>query len=192
MPFTVSSDPQVIEAVRFRIASAAGTEPCGSGLSKRLPEAPQWIMNPHVTAFTEAVSTWVASEETWIGTLVVLAILLRIPGWIASVHPRAKDPKRLFTAQQRRVGFARAEGRCEMSVFGFFRCSNRAAHGDHHYPHSHGGATSLTNFVAGCSRCNTRKSNRLPGFIQTALIEFRRRKYFPDGTSTKAGEWYRP
>lgn len=149
-------------------------------------------MNPQVTALAEAMRDWMTSEETWIGSLVVLAILLRIPGWIASVHPHPKDPQRLFTAQQRRVGFARAEGQCEMSVFGFFRCRSRAAHGDHHYPHSRGGATSLANFVAGCSRCNRRKSDRLPGFVQTALIEFRRRRYFPEGVSTKAGEKYRP
>lgn len=149
-------------------------------------------MNPQVTALVEAARDWVVSEETWLGALVVLAIVLRIPGWIVAVHPRPKDPQRLFTPPQRRVGFARAGGQCEMSVFGFFRCRRRAEHGDHHYPHSRGGATSLANFVAGCSRCNSRKSNRLPGLVQTALIEFRRKKYFPEGMSTKAGEKYRP
>lgn len=148
-------------------------------------------MNPQVSALVEVVRTWVTSEETWIGALVVLAVVLRIPGWIAAVHPHPKDPQRLFTAQQRRVGFARADGRCEMSVFWFFRCQRRAEHGDHHYPHSHGGATTQANFVAGCSRCNSRKSNRLPGAVQTALIGHRRKRYFPAGTPSRPGDKYR-
>ncbi|MEJ1191872.1 HNH endonuclease [Pseudarthrobacter sp. CCNWLW207] len=37
-----------------------------------------------------------------------------------------------------------------------------AEHGDHFYPRSEGGSTSLQNFVAACARCNRAKRARIP------------------------------
>jgi 5-methylcytosine-specific restriction endonuclease McrA len=77
---------------------------------------------------------------------------------------------------------ARAAGLCEVeSGFGR-RCSRPAEHGDHFYPWSKGGSTSLQNFVAACARCNRTKGARIPSPGQQARIERRRRDYvMPDG-----------
>ena len=45
-------------------------------------------------------------------------------------------------------GMARAAGQCEMEAGFGRRCSRAAEHGDHLYPWSKGGSTSLQNFVA--------------------------------------------
>jgi hypothetical protein len=68
------------------------------------------------------------------------------------------------------------------------RCSRPAEHGDHFFPWSKGGASSLQNFVAACARCNRTKGARLPSPGQQARMERRRRAYFtPDG-SVSVGE----
>lgn len=100
------------------------------------------------------------------------------------------DPARLFTTVQRTEGFARAGGRCEMESFLFFRCRTKAHHGDHHYPWSKGGSTSMSNFVAACARHNTSKGAKIPTSWQTMRMEARRRKYFPQGLTVKAGEHF--
>lgn len=105
-------------------------------------------------------------------------------------HP--KDPVRDFSAAQRSAGFTRAAGRCELDgSFWFTRCKRPASHGDHHFPHSKGGASSMENFVAACVRCNTSTGAKIPGLMATMRIERRRRKYFPAGISVKAGAKYR-
>lgn len=92
------------------------------------------------------------------------------------------DPMRMFTAEQRRAGFARADSRCEFSgLLPFTRCRARASHGDHFYPWSKGGATSMENFVAACPTCNLRKSDSIPTMLTAWLIRARRRTYFPPG-----------
>ncbi|MCU1500365.1 MAG: endonuclease [Acidimicrobiales bacterium] len=79
---------------------------------------------------------------------------------------RRRDPARRFTRQQRREGMARAGGQCEMEAGFRRRCSRFAEHGDHFYPWSKGGSTSLQNFVAACARCNRAKSARIPSPAQ--------------------------
>ena len=92
-----------------------------------------------------------------------------------------KDPQRDFTPTQRAEGFARARNQCEhVTVFGR-RCTNAPTHGDHHYPHSKGGATTLSNFVALCARHNLTKGNRVPTHLATRRLERHRRTYFPPG-----------
>jgi len=92
-----------------------------------------------------------------------------------------KDPQRIFTPAQRAEGFARARNQCEhFNVFGR-RCTNAPAHGDHHYPHSKGGATTLSNFVALCARHNLAKSSHVPGHFATRRLERHRQTYFPSG-----------
>ena len=61
----------------------------------------------------------------------------------------------------------------------FSRCNGAAAHGDHWFPWSKGGPTSMENFVAACVTCNTRKGAKVPTYWQTQRLVYRRRKYFP-------------
>jgi hypothetical protein len=118
------------------------------------------------------------------GALFLALMIFRVAGGRAA----PKDPTRMFTANQRSEGFARAGGRCEFETLPFIRCRKPAHHGDHHYPWSKGGATSMSNFTAACVRCNTSKGAKLPGFLSTVRMEARRRKYFPAGVPVKAGQ----
>lgn len=101
---------------------------------------------------------------------------------------RRRDPERRFTRQQRRDGMARAGGRCELeSGFGR-RCNRPAEHGDHFYPWSKGGSTSLQNFVAACARCNRAKRARIPSPWQRQRLERRRRGYVTCHALVSVGE----
>lgn len=123
-----------------------------------------------------------------VAAALVLVLLLR---FAVSGRSAPKDPTRMFSQAQRLEGFARAGGICELDNSWFIRCRKPAHHGDHWYPWSKGGATSMTNFVAACVRCNTSKGAKLPSFFATQRIEARRRRYFSAGVSTKAGEKFR-
>ena len=101
---------------------------------------------------------------------------------------RRRDPVRRFTRQQRREGMARAGGQCEMEAGLRRRCSLPAEHGDHFYPWSKGGSTSLQNFVAACARCNRAKGARIPSPSQRDRLERRRRDYLPPSSSVTVGE----
>ncbi|QDG66103.1 HNH endonuclease [Pseudarthrobacter sp. NIBRBAC000502772] len=117
--------------------------------------------------------------------LVVLVIIAAV------VHRhdlRRRDRVRGFTRQQRREGMARAAGLCEMEAGFRRRCSRPAEHGDHFYPWSKGGSTSLQNFVAACARCNRAKGARIPSPGQQERIERRRRDYFMPEGSVSVGE----
>jgi HNH endonuclease len=106
------------------------------------------------------------------------AVILTIAAAIIGARDvRRRDPARRFTREQRRAGMARADGRCEMEVGFRRRCSRPAEHGDHFYPWSKGGSTSLQNFVAACARCNRAKSARIPSPGQQERMERRRREY---------------
>jgi 5-methylcytosine-specific restriction endonuclease McrA len=92
------------------------------------------------------------------------------------------DPKRIFSLSERTSGFLRAGNQCEhFNIFGR-RCTNAPTHGDHHFPHSKGGATSMSNFVALCARHNLTKGSKIPSVFATRRLERRRRGYFPPGT----------
>jgi hypothetical protein len=119
------------------------------------------------------------------GAFIVMVVLIRV---VARSRQVPKDPSRLFSANQRAEGFARAGGRCELEGWGFTRCRRPASHGDHHYPWSRGGATSMGNFVAACAKCNTSKGAKVPGFFTTLRMQARRRRYFPPGSIVAAGE----
>lgn len=121
-----------------------------------------------------------------VGVLFALSLVLKV---YRAFNKPPKDGDRLYSKQDRMIGFARAGGRCEMDGFlWFLRCSREAKHGDHHYPHSKGGATTMQNFVAACVRCNTSKGAKVPTRMQTRRIQNRRRSYFPKGVSVTAGE----
>jgi hypothetical protein len=101
---------------------------------------------------------------------------------------RRRDPVRRFTRQQRREGMARAGGLCELEAGFGRRCGRPAEHGDHFYPWSKGGSTSLQNFVAACARCNRAKRARIPSPAQQQRLERRRRDYVPPSSSVSVGE----
>jgi len=114
---------------------------------------------------------------------IILVVLMVIAVVIRARDLRRRDPVRRFSRQQRREGMARAAGLCEMEAGFRGRCSRPAEHGDHFYPWSKGGSTSLQNFVAACARCNRTKGARIPTPGQQARIERRRRDYVtPDGS----------
>ncbi|ABK02410.1 HNH endonuclease [Arthrobacter sp. FB24] len=117
--------------------------------------------------------------------VVVLTITAAI---IGARDVRRRDPVRRFTRPQRRDGMARAEGQCEMEVGLRRRCSRPAEHGDHFYPWSKGGSTSLQNFVAACARCNRAKSARIPSPGQQERMERRRRDYVKHEATVSVGE----
>jgi hypothetical protein len=119
----------------------------------------------------------------------LLAIVLTITAAVIKARDvRRRDPVRGFTRQQRRKGMARAEGQCEMEAGFRRRCSRPAEHGDHFYPWSKGGSTSLQNFVAACSRCNRAKGARIPSPAQQERLKRRRRTYVPLEDAVSVGE----
>lgn len=120
--------------------------------------------------------------------VAILALIVVLKVLKAGSGNAPKDPSRLFSSNQRTEGFARAGGICEMESFPFIRCRKKATHGDHWYPWSKGGATSMDNFVAACASCNTSKGAKVPTFFATARLEKRRRKYFPTARSIAVGQ----
>ena len=119
----------------------------------------------------------------------VAAVVLGIAAAVmTSRDVRRRDPVRRFTRQQRREGMARANGLCELEAGLGRRCGRPAEHGDHFYPWSKGGSTSLQNFVAACARCNRAKRARIPSPGQQRRMERRRRDYLPASASVSVGE----
>lgn len=130
----------------------------------------------------DAVLAAIALPGLFVVALTIAAVIIR------AQDVRRRDPVRRFSRQQRREGMARAGGQCEMDAGLRRRCSRPAEHGDHFYPWSKGGSTSLQNFVAACARCNRAKSARIPSPGQQERMERRRRDYLtPDG-SVSVGE----
>lgn len=126
-----------------------------------------------------------------VGAAAALAVSVSIWAvWRARVRA-AKDTRRMYTSPERQQGFARSGGQCEYDRWLLFRCTRTAEHGDHFYPWSKGGATSMQNFVAACVRCNLVKSAHMPSPLMRARIQARRARYFPAGTPTTVGEWNR-
>jgi HNH endonuclease len=118
-----------------------------------------------------------------------LALILIIVASVMQARDvRRRDPVRRFTRQQRREGMARAGGQCEMEAGFKRRCSRPAEHGDHFYPWSKGGSTSLQNFVAACSRCNRAKGARIPSPGQQERLERRRLAYVAFEDAVRVGE----
>ena len=123
-----------------------------------------------------------------VAPVVAMALFAVVGAIMTAQDARRRDPVRRFTRQQRRDGMVRAGGLCELEAGFRRRCSRPAEHGDHFYPWSRGGATSLQNFVAACARCNRRKGARLPSPGRQRRLERRRREYLPPSDSPAAGE----
>ena len=148
---------------------------------------------PVVGAGMSAVSEVFSGMLGRVGSAAVLpgaaAVVLAIVAAVTTSRDvRRRDPVRRFTRQQRREGMDRAGGLCELEAGFGRRCGRPAEHGDHFYPWSKGGSTSLQNFVAACARCNRAKRARIPSPNQQRRMERRRRGYLPPSSSVRAGE----
>ncbi|WP_422759059.1 HNH endonuclease [Paenarthrobacter sp. C1] len=141
-----------------------------------------------LTGLAAQIPVLVTANPVPFAVIAGIFVLIYAARAAARNRPVATDPSRLFSQAQRNEGFARAGGRCELDGFFFTRCKGKAHHGDHHFPWSRGGSTSMTNFVAACARCNTSKGSKIPSAWATMRMEARRRKYFPQGVPVKAGE----
>ncbi|MBT8161648.1 MULTISPECIES: HNH endonuclease [Arthrobacter] len=118
----------------------------------------------------------------------IFIVLVGVAVVIRANDVRRRDPLRRFTRQQRREGMARADGQCELEAGLHRRCLRPAEHGDHFYPWSKGGTTSLQNFVAACSRCNHAKGARIPSPGQQKRLEQRRLAYISTNDAIRVGE----
>ncbi|WP_307037859.1 HNH endonuclease [Arthrobacter sp. B3I4] len=99
-------------------------------------------------------------------------------------RPRRPTPgsSAAFQPPAAQGGHGTGRGQCELEAGFRRRCPRPAEHGDHFYPWSKGGSTSLQNFVAACAGCNRSKGARIPSPGQQARLEGRRRNYAaPDG-----------
>lgn len=111
--------------------------------------------------------------------LAALGVAARIP-LARPDNPWEKDPMRAFPPADRRWIASITGDRCEhRSLFGLLRCRAKGEQADHHYPHSHGGATDRHNLVWLCARHNRRKSDRLPTLLDTWLLYRARLRYLP-------------
>lgn len=153
----------------------------------RGPAAPAQIAAGVSGAGDVLISLFQPVLEAAIAPIVVLLVLGLTAAVITSLDARRRDPVRRFTRQQWREGMARADGRCELGV-GSRRCFRPAEHGDHFYPWSKGGSTTLQNFVAACSRCNRFKGARIPSPSVQRRIERRRLAEGYDRTDVLVGE----
>ena len=130
----------------------------------------------------DSVLAAVALPGLFVVALTIVAAVIR------ARDVRRRDPVRRFSRQQRREGMARAGGQCEMEAAFRRRCSRPAEHGDHFYPWSKGGSTTLQNFVAACARCNRAKGAGIPSPGKQERLERRRRDYIMHDVSVSVGE----
>ena len=131
----------------------------------------------------------VVLDHPWI--LLPIAVALLVVIILASPAgggSETRDPQRLFTAAERREAFERAGLRCEHKPLLWHRCTNTPTQGDHIYPWSKGGRTAMSNQQALCPFHNARKSGSVPSRMYMLRLQWRRRRYFPDGTSPRI-EW---
>ncbi|GAA3635306.1 HNH endonuclease [Microlunatus ginsengisoli] len=156
-----------------------------AGLEAVSGPAPWWPSGP--AALLRAHRPWACAAAA--------AMLLRLL-WgatpITLARRTVRDPRRLFSGDERRAGFDRAGNRCEFDAWlGLTRCRRAAEDADHWWPHGRGGATSMPNLVAACARHNRSKGARPPSRAQSRRIAQRRRGYFPARQPARPGEPYR-
>ena len=160
----------------------------GSAILSLMPQA-ALSAGPAPSSATEVLRSMVDDVIAAVTLPAAIAVVLIIAAAAINAQDvRRRDPVRRFTRQQRRAGMARAGGVCEMETGFGRRCSRTAEHGDHFYPWSKGGSTSLQNFVAACSRCNRAKGARIPSPGQRMRLERRRRTYVPREGAVAVGE----
>ena len=141
-----------------------------------------------------AQALWTVLSFSPAATLIAVGVgvFVAVLNAVASAATVAgRDPQRMFTATQRKLAADLAGGRCEMERLWWFRCHRDGGHADHFFPHSRGGASTMTNLVWACPSCNLAKSATVPTVWQKMRLERRRSRYFPPTHPVTVGEKYR-
>lgn len=145
-----------------------------------------------------AVQTWGIPFLAGIAIAFILLIVFKIVTWARDRtrygiigKPIGYDSTRLFSADQKEIGYSRAGWRCEYERPGILhlRCKESATHADHYFAYSRGGRTSLRNFVAACGAHNLEKGSSMQSRSQRKRMARRRKRYFPAGMELIPGEW---
>lgn len=128
-------------------------------------------------------------QHPWL--LAPVAVTLLVCVVLASPAGRpcaSRDPRRGFSAAERRAAFERAGLRCEHKSIFWHRCTNTPTQGDHIFPWSRGGQTAMSNQQALCPFHNSRKSGSVPTRLYILRLQRRRRRYFPEDVSPRV-QW---
>lgn len=133
--------------------------------------------------------------------IIILFILLKISLFIEEIiikifhrnkPDNRRDINRLYSQKTKSKYSQLCKNRCE-GIGLLFRCRHVGddLQGDHWYPYSRGGATTKKNLVMLCPKCNRKKTNHVPTFLQTKAIEFRRKHNigYNEYMYNKPGEW---
>jgi len=134
-------------------------------------------------------------------TLIILFILLKLFLFIEEIvikifhrnkSDNRRDAHRVYSSAIKEKYSQLCGNRCE--GIGLVFRSKHEGHdlqGDHWYPYSRGGATTEKNLVMLCPKCNRKKTNHVPTFLQTNAIRFRRKHNlgYNNHTYRKPGEW---
>ena len=131
----------------------------------------------------------VIAQHPWL--LVPAAVVLLVGVVLASPAGGAceyRDPRRGFTVAERRAAFELAAHRCEHNSLFWHPCTNTPTQGDHIFPWSRGGRTTMSNQQALCPFHNSRKSGTVPTRLYILRLQWRRRRYFPDGVPSRV-QW---
>lgn len=132
---------------------------------------------------------WLQGNPVVVLAFVIAVLVVYLARKGRRSRSAAKDPQRLFKASQKaEAGRRCGHGRCEHKEPLWFRCRANGSHGDHIYPHSRGGATTMSNLQLLCPTHNLRKSAHVPSSIYIWRLQRRRARYFPAGVSGKV-EW---
>ena len=127
----------------------------------------------------------------WVlGVILALLVVVALVRAVRAHRPVTQDPQRMYSPEQRAESFRRAGGQCEYTGFLLTRCRRPAEHADHLYPHTRGGATSLTNCVASCAHCNLSKGAKVLPAWRVRMLVRRRKRYYPVGVDRVCGQRY--
>lgn len=110
-----------------------------------------------------------------IAVLVALALLAALRDLVR--RHRRRDPRRLFTPDQKALLIRQAGGRCEHKSPLGRRCRAAGTQADHIVPWSRGGRTELSNGQLLCRRHNLRKSAVVPTRLYRWRLARRRLHY---------------
>lgn len=146
-----------------------------------IPAIPPFVIMAVITAFFIFIIAMVASKVGHFFTVMIHR----------KKDDTHRDAKRVFTAKEKSQLSTQCGYRCEGTGL-FFRCryTGKDLHGDHWFPHSKGGATTMDNLVMLCPQCNRKKSDTIPTSLQTKALSWRR-KHHRDYTAQlpSPGKW---